>query len=228
MSEFLHSTIGPRVSRRGIPRIRWAWQLAMVVLLALASFVVVTILPAARAGAVSPSVCLSTSEQPRTYLHGSPHTGLVPPNDYYYLGVTPGPACPVGPTVTLVATLQVTAIVKSVGALPGTLPAPTRPQRWFAIFHLGTSSTGVGFGMSNDPTHVGILWNTASTSTCDPLTNMKPEKCLVVSGNRTVVLIYHGPDVFGLSHGGAAGFRIDNMATDGAIVCDYATLQIYK
>ncbi|MGH9207385.1 MAG: hypothetical protein ACRD1G_12630, partial [Acidimicrobiales bacterium] len=33
--------------------------------------------------ASAPDVCQSTSDQPREYDHGSPLTGLVPPDDYY-------------------------------------------------------------------------------------------------------------------------------------------------
>jgi hypothetical protein len=39
---------------------------------------------------------------------------------------------------------------------------------------------------------------------------------------------YHGPDVFGLEQGGSAGFRISNMAEDGAVVTDFATLTIER
>jgi hypothetical protein len=180
-------------------------------------------LPLVQAGAVPPDVCQSTSEMPRNYTHGNPLTGLVPPTGYYYLGVTPGPACPVGSVIHLVATLQVTAIVPAVGA-PGSPPAPSRAQTWFALFHLGTGSSGKGYGLTSDPAHVTLV-SGATTTNCHPPSNSSTQKCVVALGTTTLTMRYDGPDVFNLAHGGTAGYRIANIVKPD-IVTDRSTLTI--
>ncbi len=173
--------------------------------------------------APAPNVCQSTSQQPRDYDHGSPLTGLVPPNDYYYLSVMPGPGCPVGPVVHLVATIQVSTVVPAVGA-PGAAPDPARDQMWWLLFHLGSGDSGQGFSLTNDPANVTMAGGTVMP--CNPPPDLNAQACLCVSGAGIIVMQYVGPDVFGLGQGGAAGFRISNMAEDGAIVTDFATLSI--
>jgi len=175
--------------------------------------------------APAPNVCQSTSDQPREYHHGSPLTGLVPPNDYYYLSVTTGPGCPVadGGPVHLVATLRVNQVVPAVGA-PGAAPDPTRDQMWWALFHLGSGPTGEGFSLTTAPS--AVAQNGATVMPCTPPPQFNPQSCLCVFGTQTITMRYDGPDVFGLARGGAAGFRISNMAEDGAIVTDVATLTI--
>jgi hypothetical protein len=175
------------------------------------------------AGADPGTACKQESDTPGlNFPHGNPLTGISPPSGYYYLGVRSGAACPVGSTVTLAATIRVTSMTSAAGP-----PPPRgRMQQWFALFHRGTSATGTGFGLSNDPANVHILWNTATTTPCHPPTNSAPQLCLNAPGDHTIVLIYHGPDVWNLAHGGTAGFRIDNMATDRQTVCDYAALWI--
>ena len=172
--------------------------------------------------APAPNTCVSTSEMPRTYTHGSPLTGLTPPSDYYYLSVTPGPNCAVNPgdTVHLVATIRIDEILPAVGA-PGLPPDPSRVQQWWILFHLGSGDTGDGFGLGNDPTHVTMTGG--QPTPCSPAPKFQPEICVITTGASTITMNYDGPDVFGLAQGGAAGFRIGNAATDGAIVTDYAT-----
>ncbi len=175
--------------------------------------------------APAPSVCQQTSDQPEDFDHGSPTTGLVPPTNYYYLSVVAGPHCPVKPyaPVHLVATIQVRTLLTAVGALPGTPPPPTRDQMWWALFHLRTGPPGKGFDVGTS------RWVTQTGGTvmpCNPPPQLMPQSCLCVFGTRTVTLNYQGPDFFRLGSGGAAEIRIDNMAEDGAIVTDFATLTI--
>jgi hypothetical protein len=194
---------------------------AIVVSLAIPTIGVIT--TSQSTAAPSPNVCQSTSDQPREYDHGSPLTGLVPPNDYYYLSVAAGAGCPVGPVVHLIATIQVSQVVPAVGS-PGVTPAPARDQMWWLLFHLGSGDTGQGFSLTNDAAHVTVTGGTVMP--CNPPPDFNDQACLCVSGTNTIVMQYIGPDVFGLGQGGAAGFRINNMAEDGAIVTDSATLTI--
>lgn len=173
--------------------------------------------------APAPNLCQSTSEQPRDYDHGSPLTGLVPPNDYYYLSVAAGPGCPVGPVIHLVATIQVTQVVPAVGS-PGVVPDPARDQMWWLLFHNGSGETGQGFSLTNDAAHVTMAGGTVMSANPPPA--FLPEATVCVFGTNTIVMQYVGPDVFGLGQGGAAGFRISNMAEDGAVVTDHTTLTI--
>ncbi len=175
--------------------------------------------------ASAPNTCQSTSEQPREYDHGSPLTGLVPPNDYYYLSVTPGPACPVPPgsLVHLVATIRVNQVVPTVGA-PGLAPDPTRDQMWWVLFHLGSGPSGDGFGLTSAAN--AVTQSGGTVMPCTPPPQFNVQSCLCAFGTQTITMRYDGPDVFGLAQGGAAGFRISNMAEDNAIVTDVATLTI--
>ncbi len=172
--------------------------------------------------AAAPNICQSTSDQPRHYDHGSPLTGLTPPSDYYYLSVATGPGCPVGPVIHLVATIQARAVVPAVGAA-GVVPASTRDQMWWILFHLGSGPTGHGFSLTNSPY---VTQTGGTVMPCNPPPKLEPQACLCVFGTQTVTMRYDGPDVFGLAQGGAAGFRISNMAEDGAIVTDFATLTL--
>jgi hypothetical protein len=183
----------------------------------------------ATAGAPPRTSCVQESDSPGLKVsHGDPNKGLRPPNDYYYLGVRAGPGCQVHPgqKVLLVFTIRVTGIGPATATLPNLPPLPSRNQQWFALFHVGTGSSGHGYGLTSDPAHVVILWHTATTSTCHPSTNSRPQLCVNAFADRTIVMLYYGPDVFGLNHGGTALFRINTQAQDKAIVTDYATLTL--
>ena len=94
---------------------------------------------------------------------------------------------------------------------------------WWALFHLRTGPPGKGFDVFTSP----FVSETGGTiMPCTPPPQKMLQACICVFGTQTVTLDYHGPDYFHLARGGAAGIRIDNMAEDGAIVTDFATLTI--
>jgi hypothetical protein len=187
--------------------------------------------PAAHAD--SPLACYNDTSFPRTYTHGDPATGLVYRHSYYYLDVSFGPGCGLGADglVHLKATVTVTGDLAAIGAVPGTPPSGIEEDYYWLEFH-GYASSGAQYTLENDP----AVTTTTPTETCVP--NSTPVQCSVnnASDNWTAVFYYDGPDVFGLSTGSDARFRIADESCPAAepscpagratVITDFATLTV--
>jgi hypothetical protein len=207
-------------------RIRYRVVVALVVALAWLGFGVTP------AHAAAPTSCVSTSDMPRTYTHGSPLTGLVVRHGYYYLDVKEGSGCmvPPGPNaiVQLVGTVQVRRVLPAVGDLArGVPPASNRDQAWWLEFHKdGVLDHGIEQQVTMD-NNSHITWS-------DDVMKCKPDTtsvdCFCAEGSQTETFRYDGPDIFRLDLGYYVRLRIANEGTDSGgsgIVTDFATLTVH-
>lgn len=189
-------------------------SLALGALLSAPVLVVVAVQQPALADA--PTQCHNDTTFPRTYTHGSPKTGLPSRHGYYYLDVKFGQGCGLGADglVHLYATVSPLSVVG-----PHTPVDADGGMMYWTEFHYNTSAE-----LTVDNSR--YVTTTGEKMPCAPGGN-KVLTCTCIDGlGTTMVMRYDGPDVFGLSKGKDARFRIANES--GEVLTDFASIRVVK
>jgi hypothetical protein len=173
----------------------------------------------------TPTPCVSDTNMPRTYTHGSPITGLVSRHGYYYLDVKFGPGCGLGPDglLHLVGYVHALEILPAVGDLKGGyVPNDSQHAIYWLMFTTTNDTKAYGLPGAGDASK--YVSTTDHLDTCFPNSPYSPQICQDGPGTSRLTLRYNGPDVFGLSKGGDVRFRIANES--GLIITDFAQFNI--
>jgi hypothetical protein len=193
---------------------RYRLSLALAALLAAPALVVAAQQQPALADA--PTACHNDTTFARTYTHGSPKTGLPTRHGYYYLDVKFGQGCGVGADglVHLYATLRPLTVVG-----PHTSNDPDGGMMYWTEFHYNTSA-------EVDLNNSRYVTTTGEKMPCSP-GSKTVLTCTCIDGLGTIMVMrYDGPDIFGLSKGKDARFRIANES--GEVLTDFASIRVVK